>query len=97
MKKNIAVCLVTALVLLCSCGSGRVVYSEKPPDPVYDRPKSPDPSFVWKGPQYIKKDGKYEYQSGYWISPKNKAHRWIEGRWKHTRRGWVWEAGHWGR
>ena len=96
MKKYIAVCLVTVLIVLASCGSGRVVVAERPPDPVYDRPNPPNPSFVWVGPSYVKKDGKYEYRSGYWISPKKKSHRWIDGRWKQTRRGWVWIGGHWG-
>jgi len=96
MKKYITICLVTVTILLASCGSSRVVVAERPPDPVYDKPTSPNPSFVWIGPKYVKRDGKYEYRSGYWISPKKKSHRWYDGRWKQTRRGWVWVDGHWG-
>ncbi len=96
IKKYIAICGVTILTILVGCGSSRLVVKEKPADPVYYRPAPPNSSFIWVGPGYVKKAGKYEYRNGYWASPPNSRHRWIEGKWKQTRRGWVWVGGHWG-
>jgi WXXGXW repeat (2 copies) len=96
MKKYIAVCLVIALSILAGCGSNRTFVTERPPDPVYNRPTPPNPTFVWIGPGYVKKGGKYVYREGYWASPPNRSHHWIEGRWKQKKRGWVWVDGHWG-
>lgn len=87
--------LVAALAIFASCSSGRVYVTERPPAPVYDRPPSPNPSFVWIGSGYVKKGGKYEYQPGHWASPNNSRHHWIEGHWKPKRKGWVWVQGHW--
>ena len=95
MKKYITVCLVIALFILAGC-SNRTYVTERPPDPVYNRPTPPNPNFVWIGPGYTKKAGKYVYREGYWTSPPNSSHRWIEGRWKQKKRGWVWVGGHWG-
>ena len=96
MKKYIIVFLVIALFILAGCGSSRMYVTERPPDPVYNRPTPPNPTFVWIGPGYTKKGGKYVYREGYWTSPPNRSHRWIEGRWKQKKKGWVWVGGHWG-
>jgi hypothetical protein len=96
MKKYITICMLTALAALAGCSPGRFVVQERPAEPVYERPAPPNSNFIWIGPGYVKKGGKYEYRSGYWISPPNSNHHWIDGRWKQTRRGWVWVNGHWG-
>ena len=88
--------MLTALAALAGCSSGRLVVQERPAEPVYTRPTPPNPNFIWMGPGYVIKDGKYEYRGGRWISRPNGNHRWIDGRWKQTRRGWVWVNGHWG-
>ncbi len=97
MKKYIAISLIVVLATLSSCH--RVFVTERPTPVVVEKPTAPNPTFVWIGPGYIKKGGKEVYRPGYWASPPNRNHRWIEGRWKPKpkRGGWVWIPGHWGR
>jgi hypothetical protein len=95
MNKYITAIFFTTLVIFASCSSGRVYVTEKPADPVYNRPPSPNPSFVWIGSGYVKRGGKSEYKPGHWASPNNSRHHWVDGYWKPKGKGWVWIPGHW--
>ncbi|MBK7433642.1 MAG: YXWGXW repeat-containing protein [Chitinophagaceae bacterium] len=59
------------------------------------RPAMPSPRHIWVGGEYVWRGGQYVYTDGYWATPPRSGYRWVEGRWKHNRRGWVWVPGHW--
>lgn len=93
MKTYIGIIFIAGYLITTSCN--RVFVTEKPVEVVVERPKPPGPNYVWIGPGYVKKGGKQVYRQGYWTTPRNYRHRWIEGRWKAKRGGWVWIPGHW--
>ena len=95
MKKYITICMLSAAGALAGCSSGTIVVKEKPVELVYEKPAPPDPNYVWRAPGYVVKDGKYEFRSGRWVAPPNTNRRWVDGRWKETKRGWVWVNGYW--
>lgn len=94
MKNYITISLLGFLMVATSC-TRRVFVTEKPPEIVTNRPNPPGPEYVWIGPGYVKQGNTYVQRPGYWITPPNNRHRWIEGRWKAKRGGWVWIPGHW--
>ena len=61
------------------------------------RPPAPSPAHVWVSGEWTWGNGRYNYRDGYWDRPSNGHRGWVDGRWKHTRRGWVWIPGHWRR
>jgi len=61
------------------------------------RPPRPSNTHVWISGEWTWGSGRYNYRDGYWDRPRYNNDRWIEGRWKNTRRGWVWVPGHWRR
>ena len=55
----------------------------------------PGPNYVWV-PGYHRWDGgAYVWVPGAWQSPPRARARWVEGRWRHERRGWYWVDGRW--
>jgi len=59
------------------------------------RPVCPGPRHIWVAGDYVWRGGQYVYTDGYWAVPPKRHTRWIEGRWKHRRGGWIWIPGHW--
>jgi len=59
------------------------------------RPVLPSPRHVWVNGDYVWRGGRYIYIDGYWAEPPHRRRHWVEGHWKHTRRGWTWIPGHW--
>ena len=96
MKTYISICMLAIVAAFTSCDTGRLVVKEKPTEPVYERPLPPEPDYIWTGPAYTIADGKYEYRNGRWVAPPAKSNRrWVDGRWKETKQGWVWINGYW--
>ena len=87
--------MLMILAALSGCETGRLVVKERPPERVYERPVAPEPHYIWTGPGYAVADGKYEYRIGRWVAPPKSNRRWMEGRWKETKGGWVWVNGYW--
>ena len=56
---------------------------------------APYPDAVWVGPEWEWRNGEYVHVPGYWSKPFKRNHRWECGRWKHTRRGYIWIPGRW--
>lgn len=59
------------------------------------RPVAPSPVHVWVSGEWTWGNGRYNYREGYWERPSRNYSRWVEGHWRHTRRGWTWVPGHW--
>ncbi|HEX2683082.1 MAG TPA: hypothetical protein VHL77_04085 [Ferruginibacter sp.] len=95
MKKYITICILGCSAIITSCNIHKLVVTEKPAEPVYERPAPPSPDYIWTGPAYTIADGKYEYRGGRWVAPPTGNHRWVEGKWKETKDGWVWINGRW--
>jgi len=102
MRKIISkVIMIFAIALSFSAIADAQVYVKiRPPLPVVKvRPPAPSPAHIWVGGEWTwsRDNSRYDYRDGYWERPKYRNNRWVEGRWKQTRRGWIWVPGHWRR
>lgn len=98
MKTIAKISLVLLLVVsLASCaGSGYVTVSSRPDPPVYVRPVSPHPGYIWLDGDYYYRGGRYVYRPGYWAAPRPR-HTWTPGYWQQHGNGWYWKRSHWHR
>lgn len=94
LSKFIAVLVLGLAVSFAS--SAQFVIKVRPVAPVIRvRPIAPGPRHIWVTGEYVWRGGHYVYTDGYWAEPPLRRTRWIEGKWKHRRAGWVWVPGHW--
>jgi len=76
--------------------AGQVVVHERPREPVISaRPSAPAAGYVWVSGEYVWKVKNYVYVQGYWAVPPAHKTKWVEGRWRHRRGGWIWIPGFW--
>ncbi len=95
MKRNIFLAaIIICSVALASCGPSRVVVTDRPAVPYYQRPMPPGPNYMWVDGDWIIRNRHYEYQHGYWAAPRYNR-RWENGRWYQSRHGWQWQRGYW--
>lgn len=100
MKKYLLkiIILIAVTLSVSSAAEAQFVVKIRPGAPVIRvRPAMPSPRHVWVTGEYAWHGGQYVYTDGYWAEPPQPGHRWVEGHWKNTRRGWVWIPGHWRR
>jgi hypothetical protein len=91
----VIVILFTYFQMLTSCKTAQRVYVlERPISPVIVRPMAPIPSHIWLEPEWVWRDGRYEFVNGYWVAPKV-SRRYVPGYWKHSKRGEYWIGGGW--
>ncbi|MFT4155465.1 hypothetical protein [Parafilimonas sp.] len=94
MKKLfIVISLAVSALIFNSCSSSHYV-SEQPAVPVYARPESPGPAYVWVDGGWRWHGGRYVYTNGYWARPRQN-HVWVNGTWVKTSHGYYWQRGHW--
>lgn len=80
----------------CAAINGQVLVRERPAHHVIaPRPKAPGSGYTWISGEYVWKAHKYEYVAGYWAVPPYRKTKWVEGRWRHRRGGWLWIPGRW--
>ncbi len=94
-RSLIAIALIGSLAL-ASCSGSRVMVTERPVAPNYQRPFAPGPGYVWIDGDWIWRSGRYIHQRGYWAAPRGGS-RWEAGRWDHYNNGWQWRKGYWHR
>jgi WXXGXW repeat (2 copies) len=95
MKKLLVIIsLAAGMAIFNSCGPSRYTVTEQPVAPVYERPVSPHPTYVWVEGDWRWHGGKYVYNNGYWSEPR--GHRvYVTGNWQHTNKGYYWQKGYW--
>ncbi len=86
--------LITGAV---SAANAQFIVKVRPTAPVVVRTHAPSPGHTWVEGEWVWRAGRYEYVNGYWIAPPRPGAVWVKGYWVHTRRGWMWRAGHWRR
>ena len=59
------------------------------------RTENHSPGNVWVEGEYVNNGGRYDYNEGHWAAPPRNSHRWKQGRWRSSRRGYSWEPGRW--
>ena len=88
-----------ALPLLVACPTppGGVVYVSTGPPPFRTEyvGVAPGPDHIWvRG--FHQWDGvSYVWVPGHFERRPRAGAKWVDGRWRHNRRGWFWVAGHW--
>ncbi|MDP4263262.1 MAG: YXWGXW repeat-containing protein [Bacteroidota bacterium] len=94
MKKILFACLLTTTpFIFYSCGPMEITVSDRPSPPVYVRPVSPGPGYIWIEGDWIVRDGHYHWREGHWVRNRNRV--WIGGSWESRNNGWYWRRGHW--
>jgi len=86
--------LVAGMFFFTSCGPSRYTVVEQPVAPVYERPVTPDPTYVWVDGDWRWRGGNYVYSNGYWAKPKGKK-VYVTGRWVKANKGYYWNKGYW--
>jgi len=87
-----SVMLISLTMLLMSCGPSEVVVRERPVEPVYVRPATPGPGYVWVEGAWVRSGRSYVYRQGYWARPQyGRTYR--PGYWVQGRRGWYYKQG----
>lgn len=89
----IAALVGLAMFGLVSC-EGSYVVSSRPEPPMYNRPISPGPDYVWIDGDWYYSGGEYRWREGYWGRPRTNR-VWISGSWEQRRNGWYWRRGRW--
>lgn len=85
-----------ALCFLAACDSNMYTVSTQLEEPVYVRPVSPGPGYVWIGGDWVRGGSGYTYRQGYWARPRT-GRTYVNGSWQPYRNGYRWRAGHWRR
>ncbi len=100
MKKYFSKIVMMLIILISfyAAADAQIIIKVRPGPPAYRiRPVRPSPAYVWMGGNYVWRGNQYVYTDGYWATPPQPGHAWVEGHWKHRRGGWVWIPGHWRR
>lgn len=88
------ICLVAGPAIFYSCGPSRHTVVTQPVAPVYQRPVSPRPTYVWVDGDWRWRRGNYVYSNGYWSKPRGRR-VYVTGNWAHTKKGYYWKKGYW--
>ena len=68
----------------------------RPPAPRYERrPERPGHEYTWGGGQWYWDGGRWTWSTGRWERPEVPDVYWITPRYIRTRRGYIYEPGHW--
>jgi len=95
MKKLLVIInLVAASLIFNGCGPSRYTVTEQPVAPVYVRPASPGPAYVWVDGDWRWHNGKYVYSNGYWAQPRSRR-VYVTGTWVRSNNGYYWKKGYW--
>jgi hypothetical protein len=86
--------LAASAIVFNSCGPSRNTVAVQPVAPVYERPVSPGPDYVWVDGDWGWHGGRYVYTNGYWVRPQPQ-HVWVAGTWVQTNKGYYWKKGYW--
>ena len=90
---------ILALMLMLSFAfnqaDAQFVIKIRPAAPRVVRVASPGPNYVWVDEDWAYRNNNYAYNGGHWVAPPRGYAVWVPGRWKNTRRGWIWKEGYW--
>lgn len=90
----LAINIVAGILFFGSCSPSKNTVVEQPVAPVYERPATPGPAYVWIDGDWRWHNEKYIYYNGYWAKPKpNKTY--VPGTWLKTDKGYYWQKGYW--
>lgn len=99
MKKIAGILTAFMLVALtASVSHAQIIVKIRPERPrtvVVARPPAPSPRHVWVEEEWVPQGNTYVYHGGYWAEPARPNAVYVNGRWRHSRDGWVWRPGHW--
>jgi hypothetical protein len=95
MKNYILIIFAVIAIGLSSCGPSAVVVRTRPEPPIYSRPYSPGPNYVWVDGEWIWRGNQYVYKQGYWAPIRRKNDIYVQGHWRAGKGGWYWVPGHW--
>ena len=96
MKQLISKMILMFAIAISFSADAQIYVRIRPPQPIIKvRPIAPSPRHVWVAGDWGYSGGRYNYRDGYWDRPTGRYSGWVEGHWRHGRRGWVWVPGHW--
>jgi hypothetical protein len=90
----VVIALAASAAVFNGCGPTRYTVTEQPVAPVYERPVTPGPEYVWVDGDWDWVGGTYVYRHGYWEKP-HPNRVWITGTWVHNGKGYYWKKGYW--
>ncbi len=90
----VVIALAVSAIVFDSCGPSQYTVKERPVAPVYARPVTPRPEYVWVDGDWRWHGGKYVYNNGYWTKPRGKK-VYVSGDWVRTNKGYYWKKGYW--
>ncbi len=99
MKKCFLKMMAVTVVAFCfftSCDADMYTISAQLNEPVYVRPISPGPDYVWISGEWERGSNGYAYRQGYWARP-SRARVYVSGSWQARRGGYTWQHGYWRR
>ncbi|HSU26810.1 MAG TPA: hypothetical protein VLJ68_00390, partial [Chitinophagaceae bacterium] len=88
------IAFMMVILFSVSCGPSSVTVGARLDAPYYERPVRPYPNYVWVEGDWIYRNGRYEYQRGYWQQPRRSRH-FVAGAWIQRSNGWYWRRGRW--
>ena len=92
---KIGLMLVLAGSLFLSSCAGSYYVTERPVEPVYERPVVPYQGAVWVEGEWVWNGGRYIYTRGYWARPRV-GRVYAHGYWEpRPRGGYRWHRGYW--
>ena len=99
MSRLLATAALAGLILaaaLPSAADTRIYVRVGPPRAIVEtRVVAPGPRHVWIAGYHRWDGAAYVWVPGAWQSPPRARAHWVEGRWRHERRGWYWVDGRW--
>lgn len=85
--------LIITAFIFDACGPAEITVTSRPSPPVYVRPATPGPDYVWIEGDWIGRGGRYHWREGHWARRRHGV--WISGSWESRGNGWYWHRGHW--
>jgi hypothetical protein len=96
MKKHILKILAVSVFafFLLSCDTDMYTVSTQLNEPVYVRPVTPGPGYIWVSGDWRRASNGYRWREGYWARPRG-TRVWIAGSWQPRANGYYWQRGRW--
>jgi len=96
MKKLLIIPLLYVSISLLSCSGSGYVVTNRPNQPIYERPISPGVGYIWIDGDWRYRGNSYMWQEGRWDRQRGNR-QWQTGTWQNRGNGFSWRSGRWHR